>query len=618
MQLRAQSTGVADTEFGSKQPYEWRNNLTGLSQRYNLYFIAIEDELHIHRVHYPSQQLSSYSGQAPLQIKLVSSNSNLPGYMPRTKSHAINHLLIAELGNAEVLCCACDDGDVEAFYVHKFEEAMRRYDDPEIPRNDLGDYMQSLFHMNVGSSAWGLAVHKEQRLIAVSANNHHIWVFSFALARHADLPQYLDDTLTDLPWIHAEPGRWLESRQEDQYVVLRWHESNIPCLAFDNKLPTDHSYSPRLISADITGDVVIWDVHTCSKLFVLRPHHEHNDFDTMRAGWALISLDPRSFNRADSLIGALGVCEVAEQGDISLIDISHSKQLISNNKRWTVGEIKTSSPEIPRTVTRTSTEVLSPAASSLDGATVLDESTSGQSEPPMSYAAKRAVQQFKKNLAGHFHISRYSTIDAQDCDDAGTFPLFFSTSTSQEAARTLHHVSTGPLLLCNPHAIHLFQSLDLSVRGDGGSPIIYLSDPLEQHCREDLAFHLAQRDRLNFSLQIPELGVVLVGSAKGRVAVLTLHQLDENVDATQDLHAQPKLYTMKLAAVLPLSDEEDSNQRPIASLVGIAAAPMRGHERSEGSVLKVSRYWRVMLTYRDLTVLSYEITRDHFTKALHV
>lgn len=608
LQLRAGTEQGAFQEGGSWSPYEWRNNLTGSSQRYNLYFVAVEDELHIYRVHFSGQRLA----QIPLKMQLWPSRPGLPGYMPRTKPHAINHLCIAELGNAEVLCCAYDDGDVEAFYVHRFEEAMRKHTERAVPLEHLAAYMQSFFHVNVGASAWGLAVHKEQRLIAVSANSHLIYVFAFALVGESLPGGHQEEDLQDA-WVLAQ-GLWLKRRQKDRFLVLQGHEANIPCITFDAKLASDESYFPRLISADITGRVVVWDVETGVKLSVLDPHHAHHDFDTMRAGWALLCLDPRSFNSADSLVAALGVCEVAEQGNISLIDISHSKQLIADNERWTIGEVETTAVETPRTLVRTSTETISPSSSSIDGVMSLDESISDQLEAPMSYAARKAIQQFKKNVAGHFHTSKYTTIDAQDCDDAGTFPLFFSKARAITSPSL--HGSSGPLLLCNPHSVHLFQSLDLTQRGAGECPVIYISDPLEQHCREDLAFYLAQRDRLNLTLQIPELGVVLIGSAKGRVAVLTLHQLDEGV--VQGLHAQPKLYTMKLAAVLPLSDEEALNQRPIAALVGIAAAPMRGHERGAGPLLKENRYWRIMLTYRDLTVLSYEITRDDFTKVLHV
>jgi len=536
--------------------------------------------------------------------------------MPRAKPHAINHLCIAELGNAEILCCACDDGDVEAFYVHKFEEAMRIHDSPEASSANLGAQTQSFFHMNVGTSAWGLAVHKEQRLIAVSANSHLIYVFAFALIGQS-LPRVNQvEDLHQVPWIRAEEGSWLDCRQTSQFLALQGHEANIPCIAFDARLTADSSYFPRLISSDITGKVVVWDVRTGTKLSVLDPHHAHNDFDTMRAGWTLICLEPQSFNAAESLVSALGVCEVAEQGDISLIDISHSKQLIADNKRWTIGEVETATADASSAVVHTNTEILSPSSSSLDGAMPLEETVSSAIDAAMSYAARRAIQQFKKNVAGHFHTSNYTNIDAQDCDDAGTFPLFFSRA--RGVTKSTLHGCSSPLLFCNPHAIHLFQSLDLTQRGAGQCPVIYLSEPLEQHCREDLAFHLAQRDRLNLSVQIAELGVVLVGSAKGRVAVLTLHQLNENKAASQGLHAQPKLYTMKLAAILPLSEEEASDQRPISSLIGIAAAPMQGHQSDAGPLLKGSRYWRVMLTYRDLTVLSYEITRDDFTKAFPV
>lgn len=164
--------------------------------------------------------------------------------------------------------------------------------------------------------------------------------------------------------------------------------------------------------------------------------------------------------------------------------------------------------------------------------------------------------------------------------------------------------SSGPLLLCNPHAIHLFQSLSLH-RMSQGDPIIYMSDPLEQHCRPDLAMQLAQIDRLNLTAQIPELGVVLVGSAKGRVAVLTLHRLDEDVYSfSNNSHdARPHTFTMKLLTILPHAEQEEQDQRPLQPLVGLAVSPVQGHLQSE----RCRRTWRVLLTYRDHTVLSYEV-----------
>lgn len=41
------------------------------------------------------------------------------------------------------------------------------------------------FEENVGNSAWGLAIHGQSRLIAVSSNSHEVQVFAFALSNNS-------------------------------------------------------------------------------------------------------------------------------------------------------------------------------------------------------------------------------------------------------------------------------------------------------------------------------------------------------------------------------------------------------------------------------------------------
>ena len=41
--------------------------------------------------------------------------------------------------------------------------------------------LKRLFHENVGSSAWGLAIHSQSRLIAVSSNLKQVSVFAFGV-----------------------------------------------------------------------------------------------------------------------------------------------------------------------------------------------------------------------------------------------------------------------------------------------------------------------------------------------------------------------------------------------------------------------------------------------------
>ena len=94
------------------------------------------------------------------------------GYIDRAKGHCMNHLIVGNLGGLEILLLACDDGDILAYYTHTIQAAIESKNEPH---RDIRPF----FHENVGSSAWGLAVHEQSRLIAVSSNNREVVVFRY-------------------------------------------------------------------------------------------------------------------------------------------------------------------------------------------------------------------------------------------------------------------------------------------------------------------------------------------------------------------------------------------------------------------------------------------------------
>ena len=127
---------------------------------------------------------------------------------------------------------------------------------------------------------------------------------------------------------------------------------------------------------------------------------------------------------------------------------------------------------------------------------------------------------------------------------------------------------------------------------------------------EHTAIHGAER--LNMVTHVPELGVVIAGSAGGRVAILSLTRRE----ITQDL-------AFRLDHILPFKRQEDRKERPFCALVGVAIAPLQGFElpsdefRSHGidrneswrSFSRTGREYRLMLTYLDGSVLSYKVAR---------
>lgn len=176
------SDSDSDLPEGSNAPRvsEWRLNLTALSQRYNLYFVAYRGQIHVSR---PRCCITNRLPSSPDLILAPGPSDEavrVGGYVSRAVPHQVNQLITGEFGEEEVLLLAYDDGDVIGYYARHIEQWLDR-------RRDSSAGLQStrlilpFFHENVGMSAWGLAVHKTSRLIAAGSNLHEATVFIPAL-----------------------------------------------------------------------------------------------------------------------------------------------------------------------------------------------------------------------------------------------------------------------------------------------------------------------------------------------------------------------------------------------------------------------------------------------------
>lgn len=118
-------------------------------------------------------------------------------------------------------------------------------------------------------------------------------------------------------------------------------------------------------------------------------------------------------------------------------------------------------------------------------------------------------------------------------------------------------------------------------------------------------------ERLNMVHQIPEIGVVAVGNQAGRVALLTMTRWQSC--------KQPGF---KIEVILPYKSQEIQGLRPEVPLMGIAISPVQGQQTRDKSHLRESnanfafkrgtralRRYRLLIIYRDHTILSYEISR---------
>ena len=118
---------------------------------------------------------------------------------------------------------------------------------------------------------------------------------------------------------------------------------------------------------------------------------------------------------------------------------------------------------------------------------------------------------------------------------------------------------------------------------------------------------------------IPELGLVVVGNQAGDVALLTANYEPED-----------DRYSYELDAILPTEAQRSKKQKPeIYPLMGIAVGPVQGqlgtsyspspeaHELDTSSLPRSERRYRLLLTYIDLTILSYELSQiDTTTEVL--
>lgn len=116
-------------------------------------------------------------------------------------------------------------------------------------------------------------------------------------------------------------------------------------------------------------------------------------------------------------------------------------------------------------------------------------------------------------------------------------------------------------------------------------------------------------ERLNMVLQIPELGIVAIGHQAGRVALVTMTK-----------KAKKDQFGFRLERLLPFRTQEAAGKRPGVALLGMAIGPVQGCGQMSGSatneprdskgLVNGNRRFRLILTYYDHTILSYEIWRS--------
>jgi hypothetical protein len=234
---------------------EWRCDLTALSQLYNLYFVAYNDTIQVFQPSFPEQGIK---GVPELVLHPPISAPGLRPGIDRDDPHSITRLLIDFLGHEEILLATCDDGDVVAYRVEEIQRAVEDERVSPATNHPATRETRVFLHRNVGSSAWGLAIHREARMIAISANTHRITILAYGLTDSAEEPSETNTRDREVPASDNAAAAFSSSRRQDREITLTANH-NIPAVSFDN---TGNDPSGRwLFSSSIIGKTMLWDLH---------------------------------------------------------------------------------------------------------------------------------------------------------------------------------------------------------------------------------------------------------------------------------------------------------------------------------------------------------------------
>ncbi|KAI8391006.1 uncharacterized protein BYT42DRAFT_555239 [Radiomyces spectabilis] len=196
----------------------WRMNLCATSQEYACtFFVAVNDTVNVYFVDNDGAQFNR-----PVH-KLVNPNAYQAG---QESPFMINAILVDRLLDKEVLITVADNGDVCVWRTEALD--------------------QQPMMLRAEASTWGVAVHTEQGLLAVSANDKKITIFN--ILRLTQSSRLFEHTSPCEP--RRRTKNWL---RDDDKIVLEGHEHNIPNV--------DFSRSGRyLASCSVDKTCRVWDI----------------------------------------------------------------------------------------------------------------------------------------------------------------------------------------------------------------------------------------------------------------------------------------------------------------------------------------------------------------------
>ncbi|GAB1197413.1 hypothetical protein APSETT444_006706 [Aspergillus pseudonomiae] len=548
------------------------------------------------------------------------------GYISPHMPHAINNILVDDLGRDEVLLLVTDSGNVCGYRVEAIFSALKRAAERKENRPFDGSQVLPFFVEYVEASAWGLAIHKFSRLIAVTANTGLVTVFAFALVNHAsrkgsDTGQVLseEEEFTDYG------QTWLEIKSDEQFKQLQHlmpakhrnqnirltytgHFTNIPSVSFLNcDLDPNGTW---MVSTDIENQVFVWktwegpgpfNVYHFGDASFRYPETFNHDTrqSTSHAVYDGLSAECRRADEAPEPSDTQDVRNLRPSDsadafshravDGSVLEDNLSSNASSDGESYT-GLQQNSSQEgetqggngtfhrVDDTEHTDNTPSHGPLTTPEFLQVALLEALGGDIPGAEEYFDDYSIEE----------VSPFEDIEMDGADD--DISESDDTSTSEAVAyQVFNRMSRGAFpsdpsiygqreslidFSSTPAPTHAnfpilhFSQTDIRLIPNPLAPraTVFCGTPLRQQFTHIVGSLRDACDRFNMVKYIPEHGIVVAASQKGRAAVITLTESEANG------------LSFRVDWIVPFESQEKYGDRPLIPLLGMSVGPMQGFE----------------------------------------
>ncbi|KAK3397969.1 hypothetical protein B0T20DRAFT_454006 [Sordaria brevicollis] len=625
-----------------------RLNLTALSQKYN-------NEIHV----FVPRKVPNILSKPCLVLKpkkLKTRPPVIPAIDPLF-GHQINHLMIGNLGHLEVLFFAFDDGDVGAYYTHTIADCIlsaKQEKGDKHKRLPHSTRVKEFFHENVGSSAWGLAIHEESRLLAVSSNKAEVTVFAFALRQ--DQPQNLgnDDALLYDSSPQVWPGQTAFALERDFRTRTRTWKIILPLETYGSNIPNisfcddEQDRAEFVVAQDITQRTWILDIWRIGHppVEIWHETNKMNYVSSHNVGWGVMVLPDKCFKETASLHECFGLPPEKISG--STLNMGQIWLDTTFRLHYVPGLAHPHTEYLPRPHSPSFIDRYQhtglPMEEDMDGESAADEEMDS-SDAARTWTNTRFGPVTRRILIERFgfrrgpHAPWESLDDTNDGIHLAQFIVpkyaYFPDATCARFEPFKRWLTTSiSIAQCESFSRYAKRNISILLTSTTDVCLLHL-DPTStpQLCRKVLPYHnhhnrhqspydlhRVYSQRIGMLLHVPELNLVVLGSLCGRVALLRLTK------TAKLFYGAPVRRGFRVEMILPRRLEEDKRMRPWCTLHGIAISPVphprsrdislhpEGEERRRPALKK----WRLVLHYLDHTILTYIITESKDNDSLLV